>query len=292
MLIETTQTPLTQVNDRAANLNRRVGRVLSIMREHPEEAHTTRSLAGVAAFSPYHFNRVFRREIGIPPAQYLCAMRIQTAKRLLLTTPLSVTDVCFDVGYNSLGTFVTRFTQLVGLSPNALRRAAASFQPVQLRDACELEHDQMRQAHYPQSVRGRIHASPEFKGVIFVGLFHTLMPHAAPFRCQVLAGPGAFRLGPLPVGIYYITAAAMPWSSDITDLLMEDVPRASCGPIDIIAGSTPDPLQLVFRAPAPADPPILAAFPLLLTRDFLRSALVGPVRQLRTHRKFEHFSVV
>src|SRR4051812_18015235 len=111
MLMPTIQPPLpAEANIRSATLHRRVARVLEAIREHPERVHTTHSLADVAALSPYHFNRVFRRTIGIPPAQYLCAVRIETAKHLLLATSLRVTDVCFDVGYSSLGTFVTRFT--------------------------------------------------------------------------------------------------------------------------------------------------------------------------------------
>jgi len=60
---------------------------------------------------------------------YQRILRITTAIRLLLTTEISVTNICFDVGYNSLGTFIRRFTELVGRSPCQLRRAAANFMP-------------------------------------------------------------------------------------------------------------------------------------------------------------------
>jgi AraC-like DNA-binding protein len=57
----------------------------------------------------------------------LSALRLGEAKRLLLITERSVTDICCDLGYNSLGTFTARFTQRVGLSPARLRRLGSGF---------------------------------------------------------------------------------------------------------------------------------------------------------------------
>jgi hypothetical protein len=99
-----------------------------------------------------------------------------------------------------------------------------------------------------------------------VGLFRTLMPHAVSLLCQVLGGRGAFRLGPMPVGVYYIATAAVPRPNHIADLFAQDFPRACSGAINVVAGVTPDPLKLVVRAPAETDIPILPAFPLLLIR--------------------------
>ena len=82
-----------------------VERVLATMRERLDEDLTLHDMADVAHLSPYHFTRVFRHVTGIPPCEFLTALRLQEAKRLLLTTGLSVTDVCFEVGYSSLGTF-------------------------------------------------------------------------------------------------------------------------------------------------------------------------------------------
>src|SRR5438552_3162102 len=100
--------------DTLSHRNRAVERVIQMMHERLDEPLCLRTLARIAFLSPYHFHRIFRQITGIPPSQFLTALRLQTAKGLLLTTPRSVTDVCFDVGYNSLGSFITRFTQLVG----------------------------------------------------------------------------------------------------------------------------------------------------------------------------------
>ena len=76
-----------------------------------------RDMADIAYLSPHHFARTFRRVTGISPGEFQCALRLQRAKRLLLTTDLSASGVCFEVGYGSLGIFTSRFTHLVGVSP-------------------------------------------------------------------------------------------------------------------------------------------------------------------------------
>jgi transcriptional regulator GlxA family with amidase domain len=79
------------------------------------------ALARTALMSPGHFSRSFRTAFGETPYSYLMTRRIERAKALLRRGDLSVTDVCFEVGCTSLGTFSTRFTELVGESPSAYR---------------------------------------------------------------------------------------------------------------------------------------------------------------------------
>ncbi len=69
-----------------------------------------------------HFSRQFRAAYGETPYSYLMTRRIERAMALLQCGDLSVTDVCFAVGCASLGTFSTRFTELVGVPPSAYRR--------------------------------------------------------------------------------------------------------------------------------------------------------------------------
>jgi AraC-like DNA-binding protein len=83
------------------------------------------ALAREAHMSAGHLSREFRRAYGEPPYGYLMTRRIERAMALLRRGDLSVTEVCFAVGCSSLGTFSTRFTELVGVSPSAYRRDAA-----------------------------------------------------------------------------------------------------------------------------------------------------------------------
>lgn len=79
------------------------------------------TLARAAQMSCGHFSRSFREAYGEPPYRYLMTRRIERAMTLLRRGDLSVTEVCFEVGCSSLGTFSTRFTELVGESPSAYR---------------------------------------------------------------------------------------------------------------------------------------------------------------------------
>jgi AraC family transcriptional regulator len=76
-----------------------VERVIQRMHDRVDEPLTLKEMSRIAYISPYHFNRIFRQTTGIPPNQFFYALRLETAKRLLLTTNSSVTDVCLDVGY-------------------------------------------------------------------------------------------------------------------------------------------------------------------------------------------------
>ncbi|MER8043975.1 helix-turn-helix transcriptional regulator [Streptomyces sp. NPDC094032] len=79
------------------------------------------ALARVALMSAGHFSRSFRAAYGETPYNYLMTRRVERAKALLRRGDLSVTEVCFAVGCTSLGSFSSRFTELVGESPSAYR---------------------------------------------------------------------------------------------------------------------------------------------------------------------------
>ncbi len=87
------------------------------------------ALARGAHMSAGHLSREFRRAYGESPYSYLMTRRIERAMALLRRGDLSVTEVCFAVGCSSLGTFSTRFSELVGMSPSAYRRAADGAPP-------------------------------------------------------------------------------------------------------------------------------------------------------------------
>lgn len=79
------------------------------------------AMARAALMSPAHFSRQFRAAYGETPYSYLMTRRIERAKTLLRRGDMSVTEVCFAVGCTSLGSFSSRFTELVGESPSSYR---------------------------------------------------------------------------------------------------------------------------------------------------------------------------
>ena len=96
-----------------------------IDREYAQPLDVEALAAGVH-MSAGHLSRQFRLAYGESPYSYLMTRRIERAMALLRRGDLSVTDVCFAVGCSSLGTFSTRFTELVGMPPSSYRRVAAS----------------------------------------------------------------------------------------------------------------------------------------------------------------------
>jgi AraC-like DNA-binding protein len=94
------------------------------------------ALAQTALMSPAHFSRRFRETYSETPYSYLMTRRIERAKALLRRGDLSVTDVCFAVGWTSLGSFSTRFTELVGESPSSYR--ARSHDELRVVSPCQM----------------------------------------------------------------------------------------------------------------------------------------------------------
>ena len=80
-----------------------------------------------ACFSPFHYHRLFSNAFGHTPHEFVTRERVERAKFWLRTTDRSVSDICLEVGYGSLGTFSTMFHRTVGCSPSEYRRQAARF---------------------------------------------------------------------------------------------------------------------------------------------------------------------
>jgi AraC-like DNA-binding protein len=96
--------------------------VRDLMRDCLSDELTLADLSVEADLSTWHFLRAFRAAFGETPHEFLTRMRIERAKELLTVSGRSVTDVCFDVGFTSLGSFSTLFRRHVGVSPAEFRR--------------------------------------------------------------------------------------------------------------------------------------------------------------------------
>jgi len=81
-------------------------------------------LARTANFSRYHFLRAFRRAFQATPHEYLTRKRVERAKELLAESELTITEICFEVGFESLGSFSTLFHKIAGWSPSIYRARA------------------------------------------------------------------------------------------------------------------------------------------------------------------------
>ncbi len=242
-----------------------VERAIQAMHAHLREPLLLEDLASIAYLSPFHFVRVFHRLIGIPPGNFLSALRFQAARRLLLTTSLSVTDICFEVGYTSTGSFTSRFTHLVGLPPRLLRQRAHEFEPLPTE---RIESYPMTSFDIPikNALVGHISAPVTFQGTIYIGLFTSPIPQGAPVRCTKLRSPGAYLLHDIDDGIYHLRAAAFPISTDLQSSLLPGEKMLfgnNMSPLVIRHGHVTGNPNLVLHPPRLTDPPLVMGLPLL-----------------------------
>ncbi len=264
METDMTRRPAACRPDTLSHRSRAVERVIQAMRERLDEALSLHDLARIARMSPFHFNRVFGQITGIPPSQFLAALRLEAAKRLLLLTDRSVTDVCFDVGYNSLGSFITRFTQMVGRSPRHLRGLRRTG------ESCRQQPPHPGSNPRPPGeahgvLHGRVSGPESFLGRVFVGLFPTPIPQARPVACTVLSEPGAFVIERIPDGVYHVLALGVPGAAGLRAYaLCEDTLRGRAGPVVVHGSHSAGPTAVSLRPARLTDAPILVALPFLL----------------------------
>ena len=115
---------MTQKNvtiTKGSDVNQRLLRARSFIDEYYDLPLNLTEISRHACLSRYHFLRLFRDEFATTPHQYLVRRRIEKAKELLVTGKLSVTDVCFEVGFQSLGSFSALFRRYVGDAPQSFR---------------------------------------------------------------------------------------------------------------------------------------------------------------------------
>ena len=113
------------MNRELEQANRRLLRARDAMDRTYAQPLDIHSLARIAFVSEAHFIRTFRTTFGETPHRYLQRRRVERSMFLLRETDRSVTDICLDVGFSSLGTFSRTFRDIVGESPSDYRRHAA-----------------------------------------------------------------------------------------------------------------------------------------------------------------------
>ena len=222
-------------------------------------------MAALAYMSRFHFNRTFRQVTGLPPRRFLSALRVQSATRMLLDTDHSVTDICLDVGYNSLGTFIRRFSEVLGVSPmrlRSMRRSPAGNLP---QDA---EPPPAASVAPDPAIVGRIQAPVSFSGPIFIGLFATAIPEGAPLACAIRYSSGVFRIARAPRGRHYLFAVGLPWPDNVRDYFKHDCAPRGGGDIVCVDRDVVDCGDICLRAAMPTDPPILVNLPVLLSKTY------------------------
>lgn len=233
-------------------------------------------LADEAAYSPFHFSRMFKRQIGVSPMYFISSLRLQLAKTLLLDTAFPIRDIGLEIGQQSLGTFTTRFTNSIGMTPASFR---ASLQHPEAYMTDLKQNKWQPPAMHTASSRqlsGSIQTDEPFNGIILAGLFPKPIPEGLPVRGTLLIHSHSFHLTNIPVGTYFLMATAISWEMDSKKILIPQETLRARHPYPIcIDGkrSLPE-TRLIMRKPEITDPPILISLPLLM-KHFLQQSPIS-----------------
>jgi len=239
-------------------LNKAVERVVAYLYEQYDQPISLADMANVAILSQFHFARTFREVTGVSPGRFLSAIRLHRAKGLLMSTSLTVTDISYMVGYNSLGTFTSRFTKSVGVTPLQFRLFVQA-------DLAKSQEDRYsRERTSVGSLAGWVTLPDDLPEVrLYLGVFDGPIVQRLPVSCAILEdGQTAFQLEGVPEGEWYVFAAAVdPYNAPVDEYgarLARMVARE--GPVKSVRGQTTM-LTLEMRTARPTDPPMLLALP-------------------------------
>jgi AraC family transcriptional regulator len=252
-----------------AVMNSAVERAINCIWAQYGEQLTLSDLASSAILSRFHFSRIFKEATGVSPGRFLSAVRICQAKRLLLTTPLNVTDICFAVGYNSLGSFTNHFTDSVGVSPSRFRHLSKNggFTP-----PCPQQDPPVG-----GTVAGTIRLPKDFAVArVYAGIFDSPIVQRHP-ACATIVGIGsrtgccAYRLVGAPEGSGFLHAVAVADSVDPEPWTRRALLTSGVSPVQVTA-STVTEVSISLRPQRRTDLPVLLALPdLELEYDDFRS---------------------
>lgn len=258
-----------------------IDEVIAYIHQHLDEPLLLEHLAKEVSYSPYHFTRIFKARVGLPPLYYVSAARLQKAKDLLLRTNLGIRDIALEIGQQSLGTFTTRFTERVGVTPSSFRNSSVEAETL-FRSLRQLED--WRGPHPAVQTYGRIsgtiHSIVPFEGVILVGLFPKPIPEGLPLYGTLLSSLGDFCFTDVKPGVYYLMATSIPWGTQAIDFLLPHATLRTRAhkPITVKPDLMVPHLQVMLHLPSPDDPPILVSLPLLMNRFLSRAGTIAPAK--------------
>lgn len=253
----------TESADILIDHTRMVQRVVAAMRSETEPLALV-DYAEIAGLSPYYFNRTFRQIIGIPPGEFATSLRFERAKHMLLHTQASVTEICFEVGYESLGTFSTRFKNLVGVTPANFRNL-----PDKVADL-DFSKSTFKIDPRHHHVRGRVEGTMTFpagqRASIFIGVYPARIAASHPVTGRMLTEAGPFELTHVPYGSWIVLSAALPTINDPIQHLLPagQLHVSASSPFDLFPGNEIAQVHLNYGRPNPMQPPVVIALPSLI----------------------------
>ncbi|WP_165845537.1 helix-turn-helix domain-containing protein [Streptacidiphilus pinicola] len=217
-----------------------IERAIEHIWERYSEPVSLDELSKSALLSRFHFARTFREITGVTPGRFLSAVRIHQAKRMLVDTPRTITDISSAVGYQSLGSFTNYFTQSVGMPPSQFR-------------------------HLAEGTAVGLHPSENCSGLrVYVGVFPTPILQSPPIAAKIIDAayghPFDCVLPDVPPGTWFVHAVA---STRATGPDRRTDQPLFVDRRDAVTVGAPRDLRvsLRLRPRRPTDPPVLLALP-------------------------------
>jgi AraC family transcriptional regulator len=238
-----------------------VERAIDIMWNNYGKPLSLSELADAAILSRFYFSRVFRSITGTSPGRFLTAIRLYEAKRHLLESGSSVISISYRVGYNSPGTFTSRFTSSVGMSPTRYRLLSQAGIP-------PLPHPVAAGGGQGLgAIRGLIHIPDgDVPTRVYIGAFDSPIAQGQPSSLDIVESSGSYRLDAVPDGLWFVRAAAVAVRDlDPRPWLRRPLFTGSCAPVLVRSGQVLD-LNIDLHPTCALDLPVLLALPELDSR--------------------------
>lgn len=247
---------------------------ISTIREELAAPHLLTDMAAAGFYSQFHFHRFFTRHTGTTPGRFLTALRMQEAKRLLAHTSVTVMSISDEIGYQSIGSFTTQFTRLVGISPGRFRELVDTLAGHHI---TETDLDRARVTGRESrdcalALSNGAGAEKDLEGrVSFVGLFGSGLPQGGLSGFGIVRGASgtvdsapATEPEPGPVDLFLMS---LPATADLTELAVGGNEELLVSRGRVSHGT--DTTELTLRAMDLLDPPVVSAAPAIHLRDFL-----------------------
>ena len=261
---------------------------IRFMTEHLSEPLQLADVARVGLLSPFHFHRVFRQITSTTPARFLTSLRMADARRLLLVTTNNVTEICTEVGYSSLGTFISQFGRLAGMSPTRFRDRVRQVGGTHVGDLA-MPADRAMSEGPVGPVTGVVLGS----GYALLGMYRAGSAHDWPTVFELTKTGRITRTDPLVDGRYIPIAVGLNPETTVREAL-----TTPTGPPGLIGfdskavivhhGEVVRPFHVVLRRRRLFDPPVEVTRPLiaLASTTSARHVTTGAFRRLASSRLF------
>ncbi|WP_345475580.1 AraC family transcriptional regulator [Actinoallomurus oryzae] len=227
-------------------MRREISHVMHVIRHRYPEDLSLEELAAVVNLSSCYLSRLFCREIGVPLTRFLGGVRLDAARRKLLCTDESVADIAAQVGCASLGTFTTRFTRTIGVSPGRYRHAALLGEGAA---GFGGDHTGMPFVHGSILIWSRSAGLPADRAVALTAV-PISFPGAKPVRpCTGEHSYGSTHIAHVPPGDWMISVSTVGAGGEVV------VPTAIIGPISVTPGAAV-PVELDLQSLMEGDAPM------------------------------------